>query len=139
MIVLDTNVVSETMKPQPDAGVLAWLDEQAIETLYMTSVTLAELWFGIAAMPAGQRRNRLTAALDGVVQQFEGRVLPFDIEAAHHHAALALTARKAGRGFPTPDGYIAAIAKSRGFIVASRDVSAFVAGGLRVIDPWVAA
>jgi len=136
MIVLDTNVVSETMKPQPDAAVLAWLDRQVVETLYLTSITLAELWFGIAAIPAGKRRDRLAAVLDGVVGQFDGRVLPCDVEAARHHAKLALTARKAGRGFPVPDGYIAAIAASRGFIVASRDASAFVAGGLPVIDPW---
>jgi predicted nucleic acid-binding protein len=136
MIVLDTNVVSETMKPQPDAAVLAWLDRQVIETLYLTSITLAELWFGIAAIPAGKRRDRLAAVLDGAVGQFGGRVLPFDVDAARHHATLALAARKAGLGFPVPDGYIAAIAASRGFIVASRDVSAFVAGRLVVIDPW---
>lgn len=136
MIVLDTNVVSEAMKPEPDAAVRAWLNEQAAETLYLSSVTLAELLFGIAALPIGRRKDLLANALDGLAGLFEGRILPFDIDAARHYAELASTARKAGRGFPTPDGYIAAIAGSRGFTVASRDTSPYQAGGLRVINPW---
>ncbi|MGN6316713.1 type II toxin-antitoxin system VapC family toxin [Trinickia sp.] len=136
MIVLDTNVVSEAMKPEPDVAVRAWLNEQAAETLYLSSVTLAELLFGIAALPTGKRKNLLANALDGLTELFEGRILPFDVDAVRHHARLAFAARKAGRGFPTPDGYIAAIAVSRGFTVASRDTSPYEAGGVRVINPW---
>jgi toxin FitB len=136
MIVLDTNVISEAMKPAPNPVVRAWLNEQVAETLYLTSVTLAELLFGIAVLPTGRRRNTLTHALDGLLALFGDRVLPFDTDAARHHAALAVAAHKAGRGFPTPDGYIAAIAVSRGFIVASRCTSPYEAGGLRVVDPW---
>lgn len=136
MIVLDTNVISEAMKPEPDVAVRAWLNEQAAETLYVSSVTLAELLFGIAALPTGKRKNLLANALDGLTGLFEGRILPFDVDAARHYAQLACAARKAGRGFPTPDGYIAAIAVSRGFIVASRDTSPYEAGGLQVINPW---
>ncbi len=136
MIVLDTNVVSEAMKPTPDAAVCAWLNNQLAETLYLSSVTLAELLFGIAALPAGKRKNRLTRAIDGFLELFNDRVLPFDTDAARHYAELAVTARNGGRGFPTPDGYIAAIAASRGFIVASRDTSPYEAGGLQVINPW---
>ena len=136
MIVLDTNIVSEAMKPEPDAAVRAWLNDQPAETLYLSSVTLAELLFGIAALPAGKRKNRLARALDGLMELFEGRMLPFDTDAARHYAELALTARNGGRGFSTPDGYIAAIAASRGFIVASRDTSPYQAGGLQVINPW---
>jgi predicted nucleic acid-binding protein len=87
-------------------------------------------------LPAGRRRNTLARALDGLLGLFGDRVLPFDTHAARHHTALAVAARNAGRGFPTPDGYIAAIAASRGFIVASRDTSRYEAGGLRVVDPW---
>jgi len=137
MIVLDTNVVSEAMKPQPDGAVRAWLNEQAAETLYLSSVTLGELLFGIAALPSNKRKTLLANALDGLIGLFEGRVLPFDVNAARHYSELAATARKAGRGFPTPDGYIAAIAASRGFIVASRDTSPYEAGGLQVINPWI--
>ena len=136
MIVLDTNVISEAMKPEPQASVRDWLDAQAAETLFLSSVTIAELMFGIGELPQGKRRDNLTAALDGVVALFEGRVLAFDTVAAQRYADLAVKARAAGRGFPAPDGYIAAIAAAHGFAVASRDTSAFNAAGLTVIDPW---
>jgi toxin FitB len=136
MIVLDTNVISEAMKPAPNPAVRAWLNEQVAETLHLTSVTLAEILFGIAVLPTGRRRNTLTRALDGLLELFGDRVLPFDTGAARHYTALAVAARNAGRGLPTPDGYIAAIAASRGFIVASRDTSPYEASGVQVVDPW---
>ena len=136
MIVLDTNVISEAMKPAPNPAVRAWLNEQVAETLYLTSITLAEMLFGIAVLPAGRRKNSLTHALDGLLELFGDRVLSFDTDAARHHTVLAVAARNAGRGFSTPDGYIAAIAASRGFIVASRGTSHYEAGGLPVVDPW---
>lgn len=138
MIVLDTNVVSEAMKPEPTPAVRNWLDEQAAETLYLSSVTVAELLFGIGALPDGRRKQKLATTLDGLLSLFDGRILPFDTDAAHHYAGLAVTARKAGKGFPTPDGYIAAIATAYGFAVATRDASAFKAAGVPIIDPWTA-
>ncbi|MGF7007345.1 type II toxin-antitoxin system VapC family toxin [Aminobacter sp. BE322] len=138
MILLDTNVVSEAMKPAPDEAVRAWLDEQAAETLFLSSVTIAELMFGIGALPGGKRKERLTEALDGVMELFADRVLPFDVDAARRYADLAIKARTAGKGFPTPDGYIAAIAAAKGFAVATRDSSAFEAANVAVIDPWKA-
>jgi predicted nucleic acid-binding protein len=139
MILLDTNVVSEAMKPDPHPAVRKWLDEQAAETLFLSSVTLAELLFGIGALPKGKRRDRLAAALDGVMQIFADRILPFDTDAARRYADLAIRIRAAGRGFPTPDGYIAAIAAVHDFSVASRDIGPFAAAGLPVIDPWTTA
>ncbi|WP_018236868.1 type II toxin-antitoxin system VapC family toxin [Ensifer sp. BR816] len=136
MILLDTNVVSEAMKPEPNLAVRSWLNEQAAETLYLSSVTLAELLFGIGALPDGRRKKALAETLDGVLELFGDRVLPFDVEAARHYAGLAVKARAAGRGFPTPDGYIAAIAASKGFIIATRDISPFEAAGLAVVNPW---
>lgn len=136
MIVLDANVVSDAMRPEPDATVIAWLNEQAAQTLYLSSVTLAELLFGIRALPAGKRKNMLDRALTELLELFKGRVLPFDTDAARRYADLAVTARNGGRGFPTPDGYIAAVAASRGFIVASRDTSPYEAAGVKVINPW---
>lgn len=136
MIVLDTNVVSEAMKPEPDSAVRAWLNNQAHETLYLSSVTLAEMLFGIASLAAGKRKDKLARTLDGLMGLFRDRVLPFDIDAARRYAELAVTAKASGRGFPTPDGYIAAIAASRGFIVASRDTAPFEAAGVSVINPW---
>lgn len=138
MIVLDTNVISETMKPAPAPAVLAWLNHQAADTLYLSSVTVAELLFGVGALPAGKRKEVLTRTVDGVIALFRDRILPFDSDAATHYAGLAVSARNLGRGFPTPDGYIAAIAVSRGFIVASRDTAPFAAAGVSVIDPWTA-
>ena len=139
MILLDTNVVSEAMKPEPNPAVRDWLDEQAAETLYLSSVTIAELMFGIGTLQKGRRKDKLAAALDGVLELFADRILPFDIRAAHRYADLAVKARAAGKGFPTPDGYIGAIAASHEFAVASRDSSAFIAAGLTVIDPWTVA
>lgn len=136
MIVLDTNVVSEAMKPAPHPAVRTWLNDQAAETLYLSSVTLAQLLFGIRALPTGKRKDMLAQALDGLMNLFRDRVLPFDTDAASHYAELAVTAKVAGRGFPTPDGYIAAIAASRRFIVASRDTAPYEAAGVTVINPW---
>jgi predicted nucleic acid-binding protein len=136
MIVLDTNVVSEAMKPEPHPAVRAWLNDQAAETLYLSSVTLAELLFGIAALPVGKRKDMLAQTLDGLMGLFRDRVLPFDTDAARRYAELAVSAKNGGRGFPTPDGYIAAIAASRGFIVASRDTAPYEAASVSVINPW---
>jgi toxin FitB len=139
VILLDTNVVSETMKSRFDPAVRRWLDDQVAQTLYLSSVTVAELLFGIGVLPRGRRRDELADALDAVLALFEARILPFDTEAARCYGDLAVAARAAGRGFPTPDGYIAAIAAAHGFAVATRDTSAFIAAGLAVIDPWTAA
>ena len=136
MILLDTNVVSEVMKAKPDVAVLTWLDAQSVDTLFISSITLAELKFGIGALPDGRRKDGLNQALQGVLLLLEGRVLAFDTDAAQHYAELAVSARSAGKGFPSPDGYIAAIASARGFTVATRDIAPFEAARLKVINPW---
>lgn len=136
MILLDTNVVSEAMKPEPHPNVRAWLNAQPYETLYLSSVTLAEMLFGIGTLPSGKRKDMLNEALDRLIELFEGRILSFDIVASRKYADLAVTARAAGRGFPVPDGYIAAIAVSQGFKIASRDTAPFEAAKVGVINPW---
>ena len=98
MILLDTNVVSEAMKPEPHPSVRDWLDAQAAETLFLSSVTIAELLFGIGALPRGKRKDRLASALDGVLDLFTARILPFDTAAARRYAELAVKARAAGKG-----------------------------------------
>jgi predicted nucleic acid-binding protein len=113
-----------------------WLNEQTAETLCLSSVSLAELLFGIGSLPEGRRRKLLSKMLDGVLDLFDGRVLPFDAEAAECYAELAVKARESGRGFPIPDGYIAGIAVSRGFIVATRDTGPFEAAGIKIVNPW---
>ena len=136
MIIVDTNLVSEAMKPNPNPAVLNWLNNQVAETLYLSSVTMAEMLFGIAALPTGKRKNMLTQALNGLLELFKERVLPFDADAARYYAELAVMAKDRGRGFPIPDSYIAAIAVSRHFIVASRDTAPYEAANVPVINPW---
>lgn len=137
MILIDTNVVSEPWKPAPDPRVLAWIDAQAVETLYLSAVTIAELRFGIAAMPGGKRRDILHRRLENeVLPLFEGRILPFDLEASQAYAALMSRARQAGRAIGMADGYIAATALAHDLLVATRDTAPFTAAGLGTIDPW---
>ena len=136
MILLDTNVISEAMKPEPNAAVRDWLDAQSADTLFISSITVAEMMFGVGALPESKRRANLAAALDSVLELFEGRILPFDTDAAKRYAELAVSARANGKALPTPDGYTAAIATAHGFSIATRDARAFVQTGLTVIDPW---
>ena len=137
MIILDTNVVSEPLRPQPDAAVVSWLDRQSDQTLFITSVTRAEGLLGVAVLPGGRRRDELAAALDEVLGAFVGRTLPFDTAAADAYALIAATARAAGLALSVPDGYIAAIAAARGYAVATRDTAPFMAAGVKTINPWL--
>ncbi|KPH63571.1 MULTISPECIES: type II toxin-antitoxin system VapC family toxin [Sphingomonadaceae] len=138
MIVLDTNVISEMTKAAPSRAVSTWLDEQPIETLFITSVTIAEIRFGISILAQGKRRQSLEEAMSRTIELFFGKILPFDERAAFKYSDLAVVARAAGRGFPTPDGYIAAIAASRGFVIATRDTAPFLAAKINTINPWTA-
>jgi hypothetical protein len=139
VIVLDTNVVSEPLKPAGEPAVLAWLDQQNIETLFLTAISLAELRYGVAALPDGRRRRGLGAALEGrIVALFGPRVLCFDSAAADAYALIRTRAKAAGRTIAAADGYIAATAAAHGFTVATRDTAPFEAAGLPVINPWTA-
>jgi hypothetical protein len=139
MIVLDTNVVSEALKPGRDPAVISWLDQQSAETLYLTATSLAELLIGIGVMPDGKRKTTISAALDSLISQlFDSRILPFDHEAAIAYSELMSSARARGKVVSMPDGQIGAIASLYGFRVATRDTTPFNALGLRVIDPWTA-
>jgi predicted nucleic acid-binding protein len=137
MILLDTNIISEPLKAAGNANVLAWIDAQIIETLYLSTISLAELRFGIAALPEGKRRDTLHFSLEQrVLPLFVGRILPFDDPASQSYAMLRSRARAAGLAIASADGYIAAIAAIHGFAVATRDTSPFDAAGLTVINPW---
>lgn len=140
MILLDTNVISEPLRGTANPAVLAWMDSQRIETLYLAAISLAELRFGLAAMPRGKRQYILHTSLErSVVPLFAGRILPFDAGASQAYARLRARARVAGKAIATADGYIAATAAAHGLTVASRDTSPFLAAGLRVINPWMPA
>ena len=137
MIILDTNVVSEPMKPNGSPAVLEWLDRQAADTLYLTATSLAELLVGIELLPDGKRKDGLDAALTDLISGLFGpRILPFDQQAAKILAVLIGHARAAGRAITVADGQIAAIAAVHGFAVATRDTAPFEAAGVPVIDPW---
>lgn len=137
MIVLDTNVISELWKPTPEPDVLAWIDAQLVESLYLSAITVAEVRYGIAAMPDGKRRTLYHNRFErDVLPAFKSRVLAFDLDTSQHYAELMASARAAGRAISRADGYIAATAASRGFAVATRDTSPFQAAGLNVINPW---
>jgi len=139
VILLDTNVISELWKIEPVPSVLAWMDAQTVETLYLSAVTVAELRFGMEVMPVGKRRSIYQDRMEReVLPAFSGRVLPFDLDASKAYATLMARAKAAGWTISTADGYIAAIAYARNLIVATRDVSPFEAVGLAVINPWTA-
>lgn len=138
MILLDTNVISEPLRVA-DGSVVAWIDAQPIETLYLAAITVAELRFGVATLPTGRRRNALHDHLEKrVLPLFTGRVLPFDLAASQAYAELMARARSAGLAIGMADGFIAAIASVHACSVATRDTGPFEAAGLTVINPWLA-
>ncbi|WP_230173623.1 type II toxin-antitoxin system VapC family toxin [Rhizobium sp. CECT 9324] len=139
MILLDTNVISEPWKPAPDTCVLTWLDAQAIETLFISAISIAELRFGIASMPAGKRQTILSDRLEGeVLPIFDGRILPFNVGTSQFYAELMAGGRISGKAIGKADGYIAATAAENHLTVATRDTGPFEAAGLKVLNPWVA-
>lgn len=140
MIVIDTNVISELWKIEPNSSVLAWMDAQTIETLYLSAVTVAELRYGLAAMPEGKRRTIYQERLEReVLPVFAGRVLAFDLDTSKTYAERMAKARAEGKAIARADGYIAATAAAHGLMVATRDTGPFEAAGLEVINPWEAA
>jgi predicted nucleic acid-binding protein len=115
---------------------MEWLDKQVAETLFMTTISRAEILFGVSRLPDGKRKTTLAAQIEQVLELFKDRTLDFDAAAADHLARIATDCEKMGRAAKAPDAYIAAIASARGFAVATRNVSHFEHTGVRVINPW---
>jgi predicted nucleic acid-binding protein len=137
MFLIDTNVISELMRATPAPSVLSWFSTQDPSTLYLSAVTEAELRTGIAILPEGQRREGLRAALDATIaEDFEGRILPFDTDAAKTYAEIASMRRAAGRPIADADCQIAAIARASGAIVATRNLRDFEGCGVDLVNPW---
>lgn len=137
MLVLDTNVISELMRPVPDASVFDWVGRQPGASLFTTTVTEAELRYGLALLPKGARRQQLVEAFERMIEEdFTGRVMPFDRLAARAYAEIVAERRHAGRPIAQFDAQIAAIARSRDAGVVTRNVRDFSDAGLAVIDPW---
>ena len=140
MVVLDTNVVSELMRDEPHADVIVRLDDHPTRELFVTAVTEAEVRTGIAFLPEGRRRRGIAEAADRAFSGlFAGRFLPFDSEAARAYAGIAAARHAAGRPVPHADGWIAAIARSRGTAVATRNIPDFADMGIDLVDPWAGA
>lgn len=136
MIVVDTNVVSELMRPDRDGTVTAWVLGRPRGELHLTALTMAEILYGIERLPAGRRKVGLAAAAADVVAAFPGRVLPFDEVAAGEYASVVDGRDRAGRPIATVDAQIAAICRARGASLATRNVRDFADTGLVVVDPW---
>ena len=140
MFVIDTNVASELMRPAPNPTVAAWIAGQDAETMYLTAVSEAEPLYGVAIMPAGRRRNALEAAMrEWLDLGFTQRILPFDSAAARAYAEIASGRRRAGRPIGEADCQIAAISRSRGAVLVTRNVRDFERTEVEIIDPWTVA
>jgi predicted nucleic acid-binding protein len=137
MIVLDTNVLSELMRPAPADGVVRWITNRPATSLSTTTITQAELLHGVLLLPKGRRRDALEEAVQVMFEKlFAGRVMPFDSDAAHAYARIAAARRRAGRPISQPDAQIAAIARSTGCDLATRNVTDFEGCGVEILDPW---
>jgi predicted nucleic acid-binding protein len=137
MIILDTNVLSELMKPEPEGGVAHWISAQLASSLYTTSITQAEILHGVMLLPAGRRRNAVKSAAETMFkEEFAGRILPFGSDAAAPYAEIAFERRRAGRPISHFDAQIAAIARSAEAAIATRNVADFEGCGVKIINPW---
>jgi len=137
MIVLDTNVISELMKPEPEERVERWLAAQPAASVFTTTITQAEILYGVALLPEGRRKAELDMAVVEMFRQdLAGRILPFDSAAAQAYAVIAADRRRAGRPISQFDAQIAATCRSRGATLATRNVADFDACGITAVDPW---
>ena len=140
MILLDTNILSELMRPAPEPAVEQWLADQPAASVFISAITEAELRYGLALMPSGKRRSALADEIDAMLgEDFSGRILPFDSPAAVAFAEIAAERRQAGRPISQADAQIAAIARSRGAALATRNVPDFEGCGVEIINPWSSA
>jgi hypothetical protein len=136
MIVLDTNVLSEAMKPAPDPALARWMVRERGSGLFTTAVSEAEIIYGVAILPEGRRKRDLEAAAQGILALFGGRILPFDSLAAREFAVIVADRRRLGRPIEDFDAQIAAITRARGMSLATRNIRDFAETGVQIIDPW---
>lgn len=137
MIVLDTNVLSELIKQAPDQRVMRWIDSLDTASVFTTAVTAAEMLYGVARLPDGRRRQQLSDAVHGLLEDdLYGHIEPFDERAATHYAELVSARDRAGRPIGVSDGQIAAICRNLGATLATRNVSDFEGTGIDLVDPW---
>lgn len=137
MILIDTNIISELMKPVPDAIVIEWIDRQEISQLFISTITIAEISYGLNVLPEGNRRNDLERSFNNaILEAFENRILAFDESAAYNYGKIMSYRKKLGQPMGVPDGQIAAIASTHNAAVATRNVRDFINCGLELINPF---
>lgn len=137
MIVLDTNVISELMRRDPDQNVVAWVDEYPADLIFLTAITAAELLYGIARLPDGDRKKLLTSRTRELLEEdFAGQVLAFTADAGARYAEIVASRESTGRPISMADAQIAAICRFHGTDLATRNVQDFAGTGVRVLNPW---
>ena len=137
MIVLDTNVVSELMRPEPAPQVAEWVRRRDRRELRMTSITLAEIRYGIARLPDGRRKQALLDTANDTFQAFYEQILPVDTAAAEQYALIASARDRAGKPMAGFDALVAAVCRSQGAALATRNLPDFEGTGVEIIDPWI--
>lgn len=138
MILLDTCVISETLKPEPDGRVLAWVESLDESEVFVPSLVLGELRQGVESLPAGNRRANLSVWLDQLEARFGERILGLHAAVAHRWGVLQGTMSRAGTPLPVVDSLLAALALQHNAVLATRNANDFAAAGVTVLNPWVA-
>lgn len=137
MIIVDTNVISELMRPLPEKRIIDWMDSQQSSQLAITSITKAEILYGIGILPEGKRKKQLATAAAGMFKSdFKGRIFPFDTQSAEHFAEIVMNREKLGRQISLADGQIAAICSAGKHTLATRNIKDFEDTGIALINPW---
>ncbi len=137
MIILDTNVLSELLRPKPSAQVVSWVEKQPAAELFTTSITEAEIFYGIELLPKGKRRDGLLATAEAMfAEDFAGRILDFDSAATRAYSMIAALRRVLGRPISHPDAQIAAIVQRQRGMLATRNIGDFENCDIRIVDPW---
>jgi toxin FitB len=138
VIIIDTNVLSEIMRPEPESAVISWLGSHDGRDLYTTSISVAEILFGLERLPTGRRRQQLAGAARDIFEAFDEHVLPFDVPAASQYATIAHAREGAGAPISGFDAQIAAICRTHRATLATRNVKDFEATGVELVNPWSA-
>ena len=137
MIVLDTNVLSELMRPNPSFRVITWMQQRPRPQMAVTAITEAEIFYGVELLPLGKRRNQFLSGAESMfAEDFGGRTLPFDSEAARLYAKIASARRANGKPISVPDAQIAAITLAHKAVLATRNIMDFEACGIQLVNPW---